>query len=1018
MMARRRVTPRPTSAGLFLLGLALCLARLGTGAERIGKWHYGQMIIPTTHSRPATPETRTLTVAEAEDALQRDWLFQAMGEPLAQRAAKEVRWARELAARLMGNALAPNLSRELAELDALEKRLGGLPVKEGVAQPMKGADASASWIWSSEGGAAEGAPVEPRFFRCRFELPAGAAVRQAELRIASDDACEVFVNGARVGAHDTWQKAATFAVEKLLKGGANVLAVRAENRPAPVAKNPAGLIARLAISLADGKQVGVVSDASWRAEKAEPQGWQQPGFDDSGWKAAAIAGPYGTAPWGQIEGLFGTGGHADPAAAYAHEAPEAKAAYFAVRRVKRQILLKNPLLDFTQLLLVDGPMPQGNVNPEHEAIHRMGISAVPGGRLLVLDGLRPDGAVRLLAPDHSPARGARPGSFWRPDLSFDAKRVLFCFKPHDEKSFHLYEMNLDGSGLRQLTDSEYDDIDPIYLPDGHIIFTTTRGNSYVRCGPFIYSYILARCDADGRNVYLISHNGEPDFVPSLMEDGRVVYSRWEYTDKPLWRMQSLWTVNPDGTNVAVFWGNQSIWPDHQSQPRQIPGSRRVMFCGVGHHDWWGGSVGIIDPGKGFNFPDGLAKVTRDLAWVESGNGPVDPGESDRYHPSGRFTGYTSPYPLSEQDFLVSARGANGRFRLYLMDVDGNRELVYEGAHDILHAIPIRPRKVPPALPDRVVWPGTGGERKATQPGTFFSPDVCQGVPDLPRGSVKYLRVFQLDHKTYSTWAKTYRNSGPAVSVVQEEGVKRILGEVPVESDGSVYFTVPAGRSLYFQLLDEHYRCLQTMRSFSGVMPGEARGCLGCHEMHSATPPLQVGTAFGRGPRNLTPPPWGTESISYERFAQPVLDKYCGRCHQGDGEARKKLDLTLRPAQEPFKEPYLTLVGDAGWGNPARPAPGYGIAAAIPVESRGTYSTIRPMTYLSYRSKLIERAMSGKHHDVKADAVSLRRLIAWVDACCPYYGEEEIRELGDPDFPGIEKLPIRPRVGSAPRIERP
>jgi hypothetical protein len=106
---------------------------------------------------------------------------------------------------------------------------------------------------------------------------------------------------------------------------------------------------------------------------------------------------------------------------------------------------------------------------------------------------------------------------------------LFCYKAHDEKAFHLYEMNLDGTGVRRLTDGDYDDVDPIYLPDGHILFTTTRGNSHVRCGPFIYSNILARCDANGGNVYLISYNGEPDFVPSLLNDGRVIYSRWEYS---------------------------------------------------------------------------------------------------------------------------------------------------------------------------------------------------------------------------------------------------------------------------------------------------------------------------------------------------------------------------------------------------------------------------------------------------------------------------------------------------------
>jgi hypothetical protein len=285
----------------------------------------------------------------------------------------------------------------------------------------------------------------------------------------------------------------------------------------------------------------------------------------------------------------------------------------------------------------------------------------------------------------------------------------------------------------------------------------------------------------------------------------------------------------------------------------------------------------------------------------------------------------------------------------------------------------------------------------------------------------------MDHKTYSTWRKTYRHSGPPVSIVQEEGVKRILSVVPVEADGSVHFKAPAGRALHFQLLDEHYRCLQTMRSFTGVMPGEVRGCLGCHELHSATPPTRAAQAPQRPPAELTPPPWGTESISYERFAQPVLDRYCGKCHQGEGKAREKLDLALRPGVSVFKEPYLTLVGSAGWGNPSRGAgrPGYGIAGAIPVESIDpsmndprAYATFRPMQYLSYSSKLIERAMSGKHHGVEVDPLSLRRLIAWVDACCPYMGDPEVRALGDPDFPGIGELPIRPRVRTAPVIERP
>jgi hypothetical protein len=963
---------------------------------------------------PRTPETKTLTAQEARQSLERDWLFQAMGEPLPARAAKEIGWARELAGRLARMRPAPDLSAELRELEALEKRLAGVPTEPVPVPPGKGAAPMPSWIWYPEGKPAEDAPGAARFFRRRFEAPAG--VRQAELRIAADDACEVFLNGTRVGAHDTWSRTASFAVGKLLKPGANVLAVRVQNKPT-TGKNPAGLIAHLVLILADGKQAEVVSDGSWRAENKELPQWEQIALDDSAWKPAAVAAPLGGGPWGRIAGLGGTDPHDDPATMYADTHPAAKDLYFSVRQVKRGILFKNPLVDFSQVLLIDQPLPQGPINPEHEAIHRMGITSVSGGRLLVLDGLHPGGALRQLAPQ-------KPGAFWRPDLSFDAKRVLFCYKPHDEKSFHLYEMNFDGSGLKQLTDSEYDDVDPIYLPDGHVLFTTTRGNSYVRCGPFIYSYILARCDADGQNVYLISCNGEPDFVPSLLNDGRVIYSRWEYSDKPLWRLQKLWTTNQDGTDTAHFWGNQSVWPDHLSEPRPIPGSRRVMFSGVGHHDWWSGSIGIVDPDKGRDFPYGLTKVTVDRPWPEVTAPPVDPPEAADYHASGRFTGYKTAYPLSEEDFLVSARGAGSKFRLYLMDVHGNRDLIFEGAHNVWHALPVRPRVVPPQHPDRVVWPGTGKDRKPVEPGTFFSADVCQGVRDLPRGMVKYLRVFQLDYKTYSTWNKTYRHSGPPVSIIQEEGVKRILSEVPVEADGSVHFKAPAGRAVFFQLLDADRRCLQTMRSFSGLMPGERRGCVGCHELHNSAPPRQSGLALQRPPTDLSPPPWGTQSISYERFAQPVLDRYCVKCHQGKAPGPNEPDLSLRPGHGPFKEPYLTLVGPAAWGYSA-PAnrPGYGIAGAIPVESMPTtetqrYATLRPMQYLSYASRLIDLAASGKHHDVKVDPLSLRRLIAWVDSCCVYMGEEDIRGLGDPDFPGIERLPIRPRVATAPVIDRP
>jgi len=611
------------------------------------------------------------------------------------------------------------------------------------------------------------------------------------------------------------------------------------------------------------------------------------------------------------------------------------------------------------------------------------------GELLVLDNLQAGTTTRPVV--------ARPAAFWRADLSFDARKVLFCMKPAKSPTFHLYEANLDGAGLRRLTSSPYDDLDPIYLPDGHIMFSTTRGNTFIRCAPELYAYTLARCDADGRNIYVISRNNECDWLPTLLSDGRVLYSRWEYSDKPVWRIQKLWTINQDGTGETAFWGNQSVWPDHMAQPRQAPGSPLVMFAGVGHHDWFAGSIGIVDPRKGLNYPDGLTRVTFDVPWGEVGAGPQDVRHAADYRTAGRFDSYQTPWPLSEELFLVSARPARNKpFDLYLMDVHGNRELIAKARRNIFHAMPVKRRSFP-AQPDHVAWPGTGPEHKPARPGILYNPDVYEGAPGLPRGIVKRLRVLQQDHKTYSTRGRDPTGAhGPAVSAVLADSVKRILGTVPVRDDGSVMFEVPPGRAMHFQLLDEHGRAVHTMRSFTGVMPGEVRGCSGCHEMHTTAPPPKAPNGYAGGPSVIEPPPWGTGvTIGYERFVQPVLDTHCGKCHQGDGEGRKKLDLTLQRGVGPFKRPYLDLIGPNWFYK------GTGIAGTLRVEdnaSRGTdaryYATVPPMSALSYKSRLIEIAMSGKHNDVRIAGVELQRLIAWVDCNGPFMGEDEVRAIPD------------------------
>ena len=764
--------------------------------------------------------------------------------------------------------------------------------------------------------------------------------------------------------------------------------------------------------------------------------------------------------------------HADALDPIAGEAAQAglsaervRALYLAVRGIRRALMLKNPVIDFSQLLMVDMPYPQGREWP-HETRHRLGYMAVPGGQLIVVDGLSMSGPVRRLMP-----QAPLHGSFWRPDLSFDGRRVLFCFKPHNEKAFHIYEINVDpsagsgqvGTGLRQLTSGIYDDFDPVYLPDGqHYVFSSTRGHTYVRCMPPTNAYNLMRGALDGGDLFFISANNEPDYLPSVMNDGRVVYTRWEYTDKPLWRCQSLWTVNPDGTQPNTFWGNQSVWPDLLKDARAIPGSRRVMFTGSAHHNWFAGSIGIVDPDRGSNFPNGLTKVTAELPWPECGNGPVDPAESPEYLAYGAYDSYQTPYPLSEKDFLVSAR-REGKFALYLMDTDGNRELLYEGVNHIFHAQPVRPRPVPPVVPDRVTWP-TREERLAPEGGTIYSANVYHGAPPELRGQAKYLRVLHIEQKTYTYWnRRPALSTGPVVSLLQSDGVKRVLGTVPIYPDGSCWFRVPTGVALHFQLLDANHRALQTMRSFANVMPGESRGCLGCHEQHSRAPQMGAGPskAVQSVPDAITPVPWafnegfavapdgcrtleqalaagaqaaakadpsraaltarfGT-AVGYLKDVQPVLDRSCGKCHQGEGEARKKLDLTLRGY-----EPYMTLIGKPGWGRTnAVPenVPGYDLAGTLKVENYSTvdpaaYCTPEPMTRLSYTSRLIALASNGKHHGVQVDPFSMLRLILWVDTMCPYLTDSDIRAEDDPVFQGSDWLAIKPRLKTAPVLIRP
>jgi hypothetical protein len=161
------------------------------------------------------------------------------------------------------------------------------------------------WIWFPEGNPAQNAPAEKRYFRRAFVLPTGKVIKSAQLRISVDDRFEARLNGKVIGASnpgsETWKTGRQFNdLARRLKPGANVLAIIAENLPAPTA-NPAGLIARLEIRFADGESLKLTSDAGWRSAKTEAAGWDKTGFDDAAWAKALVIGQHGDGPWGKID---------------------------------------------------------------------------------------------------------------------------------------------------------------------------------------------------------------------------------------------------------------------------------------------------------------------------------------------------------------------------------------------------------------------------------------------------------------------------------------------------------------------------------------------------------------------------------------------------------------------------------------------------------------------------------------------------------------------------------------------
>lgn len=655
-----------------------------------------------------------------------------------------------------------------------------------------------------------------------------------------------------------------------------------------------------------------------------------------------------------------------------------RALHFAARRVVRQAAFANPLLDFDRLLFVQ--RHPGRF--AHMCDQYYGTYARPGGGVFVLEDCWTRPRARNLVGGQLPV-----GSFLSPDLSWDGKEILFAYcrvpEPAAKDAFgpvfrsdadalrygrwtadvryHVHRVKVDGSGLRQLTDGPDDDFDARWLPNGQIAFISTRRGGHCRCGGRpVPTYTLHRMRADGTDLCRLSHHETNEWHPAVANDGRLLYTRWDYVDRHTNLAHSLWATNPDGTDPVAVFGNYSHgrkpWGEWHPQP--IPGSHKLLAVAGAHHGYACGSLLLIDPLRG---TDGLASVTRltpDVPFPEAEGWPMH--------------AFTTPRALSEKYYLASyspnwsTRDASHQVTqgLYLIDAFGNRELIYRDPRiSALDPIPLKSRPRP-AIRAESVRHATEGE------GEFLVANAAAGrygaAPPL-----KALRVIQILPKT------TYHSNNPKISAARQISARYLLGTVPVEADGSAYFKAPAGVPLYFQTVDGDGLAYQTMRTITYLQPGEKRACVGCHEpRHTAPPGGRVPLAALRPPSTLTPGPDGSMPFSYPRLVQPVLDRHCVRCH-GPEKAEGKVRLTGAFTREsgPHSESYRNLTRSD-------------LVHRFNSSSGSEWlPTTTPGQFGARRSRLIELLRAG-HHGVRLDRESLERLVLWVDLNVPFYGVYE------------------------------
>lgn len=555
------------------------------------------------------------------------------------------------------------------------------------------------------------------------------------------------------------------------------------------------------------------------------------------------------------------------------------------------------------------------------------------------------------------------------EASYDASRILFSMRKSFEDSYHIYEMDLQSRKIRQLTRlAEVSDIDPIYLPDGDIAFASTRAAKYCGCNRHIMCN-LYKMSPDGANITQIGNSIEFEGTPSITRDGKILYTRWEYVDRNFSGAQGLWTCNPDGTRHALYWGQETKNPALNGI--QIPNSNKVAAILSSCHDIAWGALAIIDKNIGVEGEKSVVKI-----FPESARKLIDkPG--DKYADSMKAVKikYEDPEPISEK-FILSSRQASEKsqtMNLYLTDIEsGTDVLVGKSTEGMgLFDAKLLARRTPPmtAAPQR--------SYDTSEKALAYVSNVYEGthLKGVKRGDIKYLRIVENPPKLY--WSDGYwENEGSQAPAMNYDDYddKIILGTVPVESDGSAYFEVPAEKFIYLQALDANGDMLQTMRSGMSILPGEIASCAGCHESRAAPPPasLRHSLALKRKPSKIKPTPAGAtgSEFSYIKNIQPILDKHCVKCHDFGGKGSEKIVLCGDRGLV-FNQSYLQLHSKK----------------AISAIGAGPDAVVEANTWGAKHSKIVRMIRNG-HSGVKMPENEFAVLRAWIDLNAPYYSTED------------------------------